>query len=94
MSRRIPADDLMNPHVVARDDLGNDWHIRIGTVAGKPFTFGTAAEVAQIAEAWAALAAALAVRERDAEGITATVDPDQVIRDLVDAMTAAVEHAP
>ena len=63
MSRRIDRDDLVNPTVLGHDNIGNDWHVRLGTVAGKPFTFVTPTEAAAIAAAWASVAFDLAARE-------------------------------
>lgn len=63
MSRRIDRDDLVNPTVLGHDNIGNDWHVRLGTVAGKPFTFVTPTEAAEIAAAWASIAFVLAARE-------------------------------
>lgn len=63
MNRRIDRDDLMNPTVLALDDIGNDWHVRLGTVTGKPFTFVTPLEAADIGLAWLALAIDLAASE-------------------------------
>lgn len=71
--RRIDADHLANPVVLQRDTIGNDWHVRLGPAAGMPFTFVTADQAAQIAEAWTHLAAYLA--ERDEPALTWEREP-------------------
>lgn len=83
MSRRIDKDDLMNPVVVAHDDIGGDWHIRIGSPVGKPFTFLTATEAREVADAWTSLALDLAARE----GIT---DREAFIEQLIDTLRAPI----
>lgn len=85
MSRRIDKDDLMNPTVVAFDNVGRDWHVRLGSVAGKPFTFVTAEEARQIAEAWVRLGVQL--QRREGGDVNRGVD---FIDELVEVMRAAL----